>query len=200
MKKPSENLVKALAVTCELTGTDITQEAARVMVMDLSQFPEDQVLKALVKCRRELKGRMTIADVISRLEDGRPGPEEAWAMIPRDENSSVVWTTEMAEAFGLSCRHGDDVVAGRMVFIEAYKKRVQEARDAGRPVTWIPSLGHDPRGREAALMLAVEKGRMSPMRAMELLPHSASQVVVERIGAMGGEFTKRMLEVRKGAE
>ncbi len=32
--------------------------------------------------------------------DGRPGPEEAWALVPKDEETSVVMTEEMAAAAG----------------------------------------------------------------------------------------------------
>ena len=70
--QPTENLLKAIAVTAELTDTDLSESAARVMAEDLAVFPENQVLGALVKCRRELKGRLRIGDVIDRLDDGRP--------------------------------------------------------------------------------------------------------------------------------
>ena len=92
-------LLEALAVTAELTGTELSEAAARAMVADLQAYPAQQVLVALTRCRRELKGRLTIAAVLERLDDGRPGPNEAWAMIPQDEAGSVVWTQEMAEAF-----------------------------------------------------------------------------------------------------
>ena len=97
----SENLLKAIAVTAELTDTDLSEAAARVMAEDLAMYPEKQVLGALIKCRRELKGRLRISDVIERLDDGRPGPEEAWAIIPRSESDSVVWNRDMAEALGV---------------------------------------------------------------------------------------------------
>ena len=57
------------------------------------------VLKALTRCRREVKGMLTIQDVVSRIDDGRLGVEEAWAMMPFSESQSVVWTEEMAQAF-----------------------------------------------------------------------------------------------------
>ena len=83
--KPSSKLNEAIAVTAELTGTVLSKVAAQVMAEDLARYPEAQVMGALTRCRRELKGRLTIADVISRLDDGRPGVEEAWAMLPKDE-------------------------------------------------------------------------------------------------------------------
>jgi hypothetical protein len=153
----SENLLKAIAVTAELTQTEYSIDAARVMAEDLAQYDEQQVLAALVKCRRELKSRLTIAEIISRIDDGRPGAEEAWAMIPKDEFSSVVWTSEMADAFGVCYKliESGDTVQARMAFIESYKSRVNKARDAGEKVKWIPSLGHDKNSRESVLADAV---------------------------------------------
>lgn len=102
MQPISKELLKAIAVTAELTQTELSIDAARMMAIDLSQYDEQQVMKALEKCRKGLKSKLTVEAVISRIDDGRPGPEEAWAMIPKSEFSSVVWTAEMAEAFGIS--------------------------------------------------------------------------------------------------
>lgn len=126
----TEELLQAIAVTAELTDTDLSEAAARAMARILSEYPEQQVLKALDKCVRELKGKLRPDDVISRLDDGRPGPEEAWAMIPKDESGSVVWTAEMAEAYGIAYQllDGRGNIQARMAFIEAYKSRVDAAR------------------------------------------------------------------------
>ena len=169
----SEELLNAIAVTAELTGTELSKEAARVMMQDLSTYPLDQVLGALVKCRKELKYKLTIADVISRLDDGRPGPEEAWAMIPQDESRTVVWTDEMATAFGI-CNPlivQGDMIAARMAFKEAYQKAVNIARDNGVAVKWTPSLGHDKSGRDGPILDAVNRGRLSHYQAQQFLPH-----------------------------
>ena len=166
-------IVQALAVTCELTGTDLSEGASRAMAFDLSQYPEHQVLAALVRCRRECRHRLTLADVITRLEDGRPGPEEAWAMVPRDEASTVVWTDEIREAWGaaLPILSDGDNIAARMVFLETYRKCVQRARDNRAEVNWTASLGHDPHGREAALRDAAERGRLPYEQVQKLIPH-----------------------------
>lgn len=171
--QPTENLLKAIAVTAELTDTDLSEFAARIMAKDLSGFPENQVLKALERCRKELKGRLRISDVIDRIDDGRPGHEEAWAMIPKNESASVVWTREMAESFGIALGLIDDGdhVAARMAFIETYKSKCTDARNNGVPVSWEPSLGHDRNGRESVLMDAVEKGRLTHSNALSLLPY-----------------------------
>jgi hypothetical protein len=165
-------LLEAVAVTAELCGRTFSEPAARVFVADLSGFPERAVIAALAKCRREVRGALTVQDVVSRIDDGRPGPEEAWSLMPFDEAQSVVWSDEMATAFGICgplLAQGDKVAA-RMAFKEAYTRLVAQARDAGQPVRWTPSLGHDERGRAAALRVAAEAGRLSHEQAAALAP------------------------------
>lgn len=174
------DLIQALAVTAELTGTQLSEPAARVMASDLAAYPLQQVLGALTRCRRELKGRLTIAAIIERLDDGRPGPEEAWAMIPQDERTSVVWTTEMAEAFGVAhpLIASGDIIAARMAFRETYAALLTKARADQTPVRWMPSLGHDPGGRRPAIDEAVRKGRLTSAHAAKLLPPPEADNVV----------------------
>lgn len=169
----SKRLLQAIAVCAELTQTNFSEAAARVLAADLSKYPEDQVLGALDRCRKELKGRLIPAEIIARLADGRPGPEEAWSMIPRDEAATVVWTDEMRAAWGVALpllKEGDGVAA-RMAFLEHYRAAMLKARDAGTQVRWEPSLGQDPHGRERALVEAVEKGRLTAEHVTRLLPH-----------------------------
>lgn len=169
----SKKLLEAIAVTAELTGTELSKVAGKVMAEDLARFNECQVLGALTRCRRELKGRLTLADVIARLDDGRPGVEEAWAMIPKSERDTVVWTDEMARAMGVahSLLSNGDSIGARMAFKEAYQRELTQARDNGIPVNWVPSLGYDQHGREGPIRDAVERGRIAPDRAVMFLPH-----------------------------
>jgi hypothetical protein len=171
--EPSRTLLQALAVAVELTGTQLSEVAARIMAQDLARYPEAQVLEALDRCRRELKGRLTIADVVSRLGDGRPGPEEAWSMLPMTEDATVVWTDEMREAFGVAYPliKAGDLIPARMAFLEKYRQEVQYARDRKRPVEWGVSLGHDKDGRELVILDSVQKGRLTVEHAKTLLPY-----------------------------
>lgn len=168
----SAKLLEAVAVTAELCGRTFSEAAARVFVSDISVYPEPAVMKALARCRKEVRGALTVADVVMRIDDGRPGAEEAWALIPMDEHGSVVWTDEMAKAFGVASPllNAGEVVPARMAFKEAYNKLVSEARDAGVPVAWSASLGHDPNAREAAVLLAVDKGRLTLAQARDAVP------------------------------
>lgn len=194
---PSKQLLQAIAVTAELTGTQLSDAAARVMALDLARYSEPQVLGALTRCRRELRLRgLTIEAVISRLNDGRPGAEEAWASAPKNEVQSVVWTDEMAQAWGIAAPllAEGDAIAARMAFVETYRKLVQAARDAGTPVRWTPSLGHDPAGRESVLLDAVRMGRLTWQHVATLLPRpqepppdiAALLTAVKRIEAKAG--------------
>jgi hypothetical protein len=164
----SAKLLEAVAVTAELCGRTFSEAAARVFVSDLDGYPEPAVLRALTRCRREVKGVLTVNDVVSRIDDGRPGPEEAWAMLPKDERGSVVWTEEMAEAAGIAIPLMDsDMIGARMAFKEAYVKACATARDERRQVRWSPSLGMDVFGRELAISEALDKGRLSLEDARE---------------------------------
>jgi hypothetical protein len=192
--KPSAALLEAVAVTSELCGRTFSDAAGRMFVADLSGYPEPAVIKALAKCRREVRGILTVQDVVSRIDDGRPGAEEAWAMMPFDEAMSVVWSSEMAEAFGVCgplLAQGEKVAA-RMAFKEAYSRLCAAARDAGRPVRWSPSLGHDPRGREAVLAAAVEAGRLTYDHASRICP--ALPAPARTAIAAEPERVRRMLE------
>ena len=166
------NLHEAIAATAELCGQPLSRPALAMIALDLDGYPPDHVLGALRRCRSEHKGRLTVEAIISRLDDGRPGAEEAWAMMPKSESASVVWTDEMAEAFGVASALLDegDAIAARMAFREVYQRLVSEARVTRKPTVWRPSLGWDFAGRETALRAAVEKRRITADRAQALLP------------------------------
>lgn len=191
----SKALAQAIAVAAELTGTQLSTPAARVMAEDLARYPEDQVIGALNRCRRELRGRLTIADVLIRLQDGRPGPEEAWAMLPKDEASSAVWTDEMRMASAVAQPMIDvgDLIPARMAFLERYKALVQAARDYSKPVNWEPTLGTDKSGRELVILDAVEKGRLTTTHARLILPyHREDEGLNARLLALTSSAVRRL--------
>lgn len=174
-RTPSRALIQAIMVTAELTETALSKAAATVMANDLARYPERQVIGALERVRRECS-RLRVADVIARLDDGRPGPEQAWSMIPKDEDGSVVWTDEMATAFGAAnpLLQSGDTIAARMAFREVYAAAVAKARDEATPVRWTPSLGRSIHERQAALEDAVRHGRLSAEQAQPLLAGAAT--------------------------
>lgn len=115
------------------------------------------------------------ADILAQIEsraqnDGRPDAEEAWALsvCARDEGATVVWTDEMAEAYGicLPVLNGGDEVGARMAFKSAYARLVDLARAGGKPAKWSASLGHNKLEQTATLTRHAQLGRV-PFPALE---------------------------------
>lgn len=177
----SSRILKALAVTAELTGTQLSPEAVAVMAGDLSLYAEDQVLGALTRCRRELRGRLTLAEIVLRLDDGRPGVEEAWALVPKSEAETGVLTDEIAAAMGVALPLLPDQIAARMAFKEVYQAEIVRARNERRPARWFASLGHDKDLREGPLKLAVEKGRLPTAQLQALIPSLAGETLAKAL-------------------
>lgn len=172
----SAKVLMAVAVTAELTGSEFSEPALRVMVDDLSAYPEPIVLRALDRCRKELRGRLTFGQILERIEeaDGRPGADEAWAIAiaAQDEAETVVWTDEIAQAFGVAQPILDarDKVGARMAFRDAYERIIREGRAAGQQPRWTASLGHDPERRASALSAAIALRRIDSTAVQNLLP------------------------------
>jgi hypothetical protein len=192
----SAKLLQAIAVAQEVTGTPVSSDAAlEVMVRDLSAFPEPQVLASLRRCMREVKGKLTLADIVSRLDDGRPTPEVAWSMVPKDEAASVCWTLEMRDAYKVAYPlvASGELVQARMAFLEAYRSEVQRARDARHPAEWQLSLGTDKDARELVVLDAAEKGRISVEAAKRVLPHHREDEGISgRLLAIAGRALKQL--------
>lgn len=184
---PSSQVIEAIAVTAELCGRTFSPAAAMVFAGDLEGFPDSAIVAALTRCRKEVKGFLTIADVVSRIDDGRPGAEQAWAMIPQDDTTSVVWSQEMASAFGVAqpLLEMGDKIGARMAFKEAYAKLVSDARDQRQPAKWSPSFGDDKNGRQGALIEAVRHNRISVDSAIALLPHDAAEGLLLTLNVKG---------------
>lgn len=165
-------LIDEIAVTFELCGgLKLTEVAARIVMMELEAYPVEALRKALARCRAEVKGHLAPADIIQRIDDGRPSPDEAWALCPKDESSSVCWTTEAAHAFGVArSLIGVDNVAARMAFISAYKSAVQDSKSERKAPKWELSLGHSAQEREDCVMKALSEGKISENRALMLAP------------------------------
>jgi hypothetical protein len=155
-----EEISKAVVVAAEVLGHELSPVAATAMARELVGFEHAHVSAALRRCVRELRGRLTLADILQRMPGQHPSAEEAWALCPRDEAQTVVWTDAIAEAFGVArplLRDGDEVGA-RMAFRSAYSRIVAE--DHGSAPKWWPSIGHDVHGRARPLLAAVEAGRL----------------------------------------
>lgn len=142
----------------------------------LSSYEFSDVEQAFGRYLKSAEGRFSPkpASIISIIDamrpDGRPGADEAWAMIPKDEYTSAVTSDEMMQALGVAQPLIDDGdnIAARMAFKDAYVRIVENNKRNGIKPVWTPSLGHDKEGREAAMAEAVRLGRMTAQHAISL--------------------------------
>src|SRR5512143_1239519 len=139
------------------------------------------------------KGRLTVADVLSRIKDGRPGVETAWAQIATlaDERKSLVWCEEMRHAWAacLPLLERGDAIAARMAFKEEYTRLLTAARRERTPPQWTLTPGSDPDQREQVVTAAAAQGLITAAHAATLLPYHqpptpAGQALLEAAAAM----------------
>jgi hypothetical protein len=170
--RPDHTLVEAIALTAEVCGLALSGAAAEMLASDLAGFSQEVILAALKRCRMELQGNLKLSEILARIEDGRPSADEAWAAMPKSEHASVVWTEEMAQAWGIASPllANADMTGARIAFQDAYAKAVLAARIKCAPVHWMPSLGSDVASRESVLLEALERHRLSASHVAQLLP------------------------------
>lgn len=178
-----DEIIGALSVTAEITGTQLSPGAMMVIAEKLSRKGTlGQVLSALDRCQEELTGRLSLAAIIERIHssDGILGAEEAWALMSNGEDVTVVITQEMAEAMKdahhLLKEH--DRIGARMAFKEAYTRLIHDAREENSKPHWFASIGHDKAGRAAPIAEAIRQGRLQLEPSLLLLsPESQVEVL-----------------------
>ena len=181
--QPSDRakLAASIAVTAEMVGHELKPGVANAMSRELAAYPPEHVAAALRRCSRECRARLTLAAILERMPGQHIGPDEAWALCPRTENDTVVWTDQIAQAHAIAAPLLDsDHIGARMAFRDAYVRLVQDALGRRIAPQWVASLGHDPRGRERPLRDAVGAGRLP------------AEFVERCLALRSGDSTKRL--------
>ena len=170
-------IAQALAVCAELTGTQLSDAATNAMLDELLAYDTGTVLAALNRCRRELTGRLTLAAILQRLDNGLPSADEAFGLLAegwRNESLTVVVPEIAMQAAGMGAfglfQVGDKTGA-RMAFREAYVRLAADVREA----RWTVSAGSDREQRTRAVTEAVKAGRLPAQRAAAYLPAGAAE-------------------------
>lgn len=178
-------LIEATTLTWQLCGSDLTPAAARMMLLQIRQYGGQAIMDALSAVQREVKGRPSLADVVQRLEaqDGRPGPEEAWAIgfsSWKNPDTSMVILSEIQVAMGSAWEllKAGDKVAARVAFLESYRNAVCLARKCGLAAFWMLSIGGSGLDVPEALGAAVKAGRIPLDRALGYLQHEPKNQVL----------------------
>lgn len=161
------------------SANGVTVDMVRAWIRTLPDVPIEHVERALHYHARDAEKPHppTPAEVLQIIREHTggvwPAADEAWAVAVRamDEDATVVWFEEMAEAWGAAqavMLNGDEVGA-RMAFRDTYRRLVRQAQEQGRkPKAWA-SLGQDKGQRETAIQEAVSKGLLTAERAQAYL-------------------------------
>jgi hypothetical protein len=186
-KKSSESdfadwLVNEITVLGEAFGEGLTAERQAIYGEALADIDTDRLRTAFRRARYELRWFPKIAELrelarapLSGADDRRPGPEEAWARMPkgeRMEDDSIVWCEEERVAYA-ACRSlllEGDLIGARMAFKERYERELAASRSQETPVRWSVSAGYDVDSRLVTLASAVEEKRISLEYALNFVP------------------------------
>ncbi len=171
-----------LTILAVAFGESPSEQRQEIYCRGLADIQRDRLCVAFRRARYELKYFPKLAELrelagasLAGRGDGRSGPEEAWARMPkgnRMEDDSVVWCEEERAAYE-ACRSllvNGDLIGARMAFRERYERELVEARSQGKPVRWSLSAGYDTDHRLSTLASAVEKGYMSLEGALDFVP------------------------------
>lgn len=124
----------------------------------------ENAFRAYAKDKKNRRKMPLAGDLTEYLDaaTGRPGADEAWALIPKSEEASGMVTREMLAAWDtVRTLYEEDRTAARMGFRDAYERFVKLARAEGQKVEWIASMGSDPSLRAIALDRGVAAGRIT---------------------------------------
>lgn len=173
MTKKSK-MLSLVQLIAECHDTEITESRAALIEYDLNGCTLDEVNDAWRRYRSvPTNTRMpTAAQLIQYIPDGHPSAQESFAMIPRNEYTSVIWSDEMRFAYGVceSLIREGNITGAFFAYKEEYDRLVQESRMKRRKPKWSPSFGDDKAGREVALVTAIEKKRISLDLACKFYP------------------------------
>jgi hypothetical protein len=171
-------------------GKSLTDPAEiNVWFNQLAPFPPSTIKQAFEGYRIERPDFAPTPNGIAarcKLLDGRPDENEAWAiaLTSRDEAETVVWTSEMAEAFDLAkpLLAIRDEVGARMAFKDAYKRLVSEARACNRLAAWAVSAGWDADRHQLAVQQAVRTGLLPAPQPHLALPNETEATTAKPQG------------------
>jgi len=224
-KQDYDKFESMLGDVAAMFGKTMSTTQTAMYFRALSQYPLEAMQLALDAhvCSAERGRFMPLpADLIAQLEtarfDGRPMAEEAWsnAIKSLDENETIVWTEETAEAW-YSCANelmlvGDKFNASRG-FIAKYDDLVLIARKQNKPIVWQVAQGYDKDKRNQVIREAYKTKKITQAQAITLLPHhkidgkqyaaikSTVSLMIEKNGSNAGHaMLERSEELKTAAQ
>lgn len=171
--------------------------AVRVWFRTLQPYPLQAVLAGMDSHMRTPSTGRTLpipSDIVAQIvgaaaNDGRPDGDEAWAIVApaASEAVTVVWSDEMAEAWGvvLPLVTEGDMVAARKSFLSVYGRLVIKAREHRKGLRWIATLGQDKASQADAIRIAAQQGRIAGGPASDVLALAALPAPDARLLMLG---------------
>lgn len=174
-----EKIADLIEITAEISGNPFKPQVIALMVEDLSEWEFNDIQAALNACRREVKGRLSLKDIIDRLPkkgDELPTADEMWGAIYdfcTDERKSFVLPDMAFKA--LESTNGGiyeliqdgDKTGARMAFKAAYERLSQGFNSQ---VQYSVRLGTDREELKTAIQAAYKQGLIDKSQAMQYLP------------------------------
>ena len=179
----------------------LSERAIAVAFRQLSAYPLAIILGAIdAHMTDSQRGQFPPkpADLIAQIERHTPqqqriGADEAWALMPTSEDQSIVWTTEMAEAWAVASPllEAGDRIGARMAFKGAYERLCEQNRAQGRPVVWELSRGWSGQDVEDVVREALRLGQLSQDQAAGYVAAIEYRQPVNVAGLLAGAETPR---------
>jgi len=155
--------VTMIGVTAEICGGSRWSNAAsKVVAAQLAIYGDAAVIHACKRCQLEVKGTLSLADIIARIPDGRPPVAVAYAQVSGSEADTFITTDEVLAAWGTAQRTDGDKFAQKQAFDSAYREICAQNRINGIFPRQIVSIGHDKARAEAVIRAAVKEGALQP--------------------------------------
>ena len=133
----------AFTATAEMLGKNFTNNQLVLFAESIAKHDQGQVIDALRRVREECQF-FSLAEVLNRIDDGRPEAEEAWSLVSFDESETIVINNDFGKAMAVaeSAYLSGDKVGAKFAFKEKYKSTVSAARSRGEKVNWFISFGN----------------------------------------------------------
>lgn len=179
-QEQKNQIIEMLAIQMEMKEQAASERVITYMVKQLEPYGFEPVMKALDKVGKESSYKINLAEIIKRIDDGRPSAQIAWAQCPKSEEDSALLTEEQNKA--LCCvshlLYTNDPIAARMGFIEKYNELIEEARASAEPVKYVLAAGSYRQGRIDAVKIGVEEGKLLRSRACWMLQHTIDDEIM----------------------
>jgi hypothetical protein len=169
--------VKFIIAALESNGIAVSPTMSELVLAMFHNEPDDLVKAAALAAIKESKHKTTLASIAEQLALLKPpdafdhvSPEEAWALVPKDERETSHLSDEMLDAIYRGAVNEylerDDYIGAERAFKKLYAENIAKSRAINNKPIWRVSLGHDTSMRVIGLERAVSKGAVNSDQAI----------------------------------